>query len=274
MKEKRDCKIVQDLLPNYIEKLTNEETNKYIEEHLIECDDCKQVLKEMKNEVSLDEAKRDNREVNFIKKFNIKFKLLKNILLVIIVLFVIVTGRKMFILTSMSNKASKIEQDNYYLKVTSYSPEGTNNIEYYVKDGEFLGKLVTYNLKNDNVYKIVDYTTEEESIRLLDSKESGYNGFVMDSSNEVMLPISFTSKNVLVNLCIALTTSIDRVKIDEKDCYIIKDGNTQKFIEIDTGLAIKMFDIQNNRTADYHYEYGVVKDSDIVRPDTTGYLEV
>ena len=27
MKEKRDCKIVQDLLPNYIEKLTNEESN-------------------------------------------------------------------------------------------------------------------------------------------------------------------------------------------------------------------------------------------------------
>ena len=28
MKEKRDCKIVQDLLPNYIENLTNEETNR------------------------------------------------------------------------------------------------------------------------------------------------------------------------------------------------------------------------------------------------------
>ena len=37
MNENKDCKIVQDLLPNYIEKLTNEETNKYIEEHLNEC---------------------------------------------------------------------------------------------------------------------------------------------------------------------------------------------------------------------------------------------
>ena len=34
MKEINECKIVQDLLPNYIENLTNEETNKYIEEHL------------------------------------------------------------------------------------------------------------------------------------------------------------------------------------------------------------------------------------------------
>ena len=39
MKEKRDCKIIQDLLPNYIEKLTNEETNNFIEEHLKECID-------------------------------------------------------------------------------------------------------------------------------------------------------------------------------------------------------------------------------------------
>ena len=43
MKEKKDCKIVQDLLPNYIEKLTNEETNKYVEDHLKECEKCKKI---------------------------------------------------------------------------------------------------------------------------------------------------------------------------------------------------------------------------------------
>mgnify|MGYP005781830921 CR=1 FL=1 len=47
MKEKRDCKIVQDLLPNYIEKLTNEETNAFIEEHLKNCVDCKKLLGNM-----------------------------------------------------------------------------------------------------------------------------------------------------------------------------------------------------------------------------------
>ena len=33
MKEK-ECKLVQDLLPNYIEKLTSKESNKIIETHL------------------------------------------------------------------------------------------------------------------------------------------------------------------------------------------------------------------------------------------------
>ena len=45
MKEKRDCKIVQDLLPNYIENLTNEETNRFIEEHLKECPECQSIRK-------------------------------------------------------------------------------------------------------------------------------------------------------------------------------------------------------------------------------------
>ena len=44
MKEKKDCKIVQDLLPNYIERLTNNDTNKYIEEHLNECEECKNIF--------------------------------------------------------------------------------------------------------------------------------------------------------------------------------------------------------------------------------------
>ena len=51
MKEKRDCKIVQDLLPNYIENLTNEETNRFIEEHLKECPECQKVLENMQKEI-------------------------------------------------------------------------------------------------------------------------------------------------------------------------------------------------------------------------------
>ena len=43
MKEQKICNIVQDLLPNYIENLTNEETNKFIDENLKECSECNQL---------------------------------------------------------------------------------------------------------------------------------------------------------------------------------------------------------------------------------------
>ena len=33
MKDNKNCKVVLDLLPNYIENLTNDETNNFIKEH-------------------------------------------------------------------------------------------------------------------------------------------------------------------------------------------------------------------------------------------------
>ena len=73
----KDCKVVLDLLPNYIEKLTSEETNKFIEEHLQECPECKAMLESMKAEIKINTAKQDDREVEYIKKFNVKFKKFK-----------------------------------------------------------------------------------------------------------------------------------------------------------------------------------------------------
>ena len=49
----KECKLVQDLLPNYIEKLTSEESNKIIEEHLKECPECRKILENMQNDIGL-----------------------------------------------------------------------------------------------------------------------------------------------------------------------------------------------------------------------------
>ena len=37
MKMKNECKIIQDLLPNYIEKTTSKETNQFLENHIKTC---------------------------------------------------------------------------------------------------------------------------------------------------------------------------------------------------------------------------------------------
>lgn len=84
MKEKRNCRIVQDLLPNYIEKLTNEESNIYIEEHLQECNECEKVLKNMQQELSTNSLKRDSREINYIKKYSRKLKILNFIIIIML----------------------------------------------------------------------------------------------------------------------------------------------------------------------------------------------
>lgn len=91
MKKKKDCKIVQDLLPNYIEKLTNKETNQYIEEHLEECEDCKKILENMQKDLNINIQKRDSREIKYFKKYNKKLKTLKLIIFIILLIFLGVT---------------------------------------------------------------------------------------------------------------------------------------------------------------------------------------
>ena len=270
MKEKKDCKIVQDLLPNYIEDLTNEETNYIIDEHIHECPECQKILENMQKEIKLNTKKRDDREVKYIKKYSKRIKLLRNILLIIVVLFVIFVGRKTFILTNLSNKAEKSQNSqNYYLKLENYNEGQIRITEAYYKEEKSLITITSYSKEAGEMKQIL-YKSGEERFSLIDN---GENKVYKKMGDILVRPIAFTSDFFLENLFTAITTNIDKVKLNGKPCYLIKDGNTEKFIDINTGLAIKMIDNQNNRTVDYEYEFGIVKDSDIVKPDTTGYIE-
>lgn len=269
MKEKKDCKIIQDLLPNYIENLTNEETNMYIEEHLRECDECQKILENMKKDLEVNTAQRDEREVKYIKKYSNRLKILRNILLIIVALFIVIVGRKTFILTSLSNKAQETQDSqNYYLKLESYAKGKITITEAYYKQEKSLITITSYSKESGEMKQIL-YKSGEESFSLIDYGETK----VFKEGGDISVqPISFTSDLFLGNLYTAITTSIDKIELNGKECYLIRDGNTEKFIDVNTGLAIKMIDNQNNRTVDYKYEYGVVKDTDIVKPDTTGYI--
>lgn len=48
MKDEKRCRIVQDLLPMYIDELCSDESKELVEEHLRTCDDCKRIYDSMK----------------------------------------------------------------------------------------------------------------------------------------------------------------------------------------------------------------------------------
>ena len=81
---KENCKIVQDLLPNYIEKLTSKETNLFIENHLKECHECNEILDNMQKTLKVKGQKSDGREVKYIKKVRNKIKLLEAIIVIVL----------------------------------------------------------------------------------------------------------------------------------------------------------------------------------------------
>lgn len=268
MKEKRECKIIQDLLPNYIEDLTNEETNHFIEEHLKECDECQKMLENMKRDLKVNSTIGDAREVKYIKKYNSKLKLLRNVLVLIIIITFIVVGRKICILTSLSNKAEAIkDRQNYHEKLESYNDGKMNILEFYYKDGKSITTISIYSEGSDVIKRTI-YKSEEETIDLIDN---GQTKIMKNNEDIIIEAMSFTPNSLLENLFIAITTSIDKVNLNGQKCYIIRENNTEKFIDANTGLTVKMIDNQNNRTVDYKYEFGSVKDKDVTRPDTTGY---
>ena len=68
MKYDLPCAIVQDLLPNYLEGLTSEETNRSIEAHLAACPDCAAHKSAMAGEAPVADTAEQAREVDYLKK--------------------------------------------------------------------------------------------------------------------------------------------------------------------------------------------------------------
>lgn len=65
----KDCAIVQDLLPSYLENITHEETNEFVKSHLQNCPDCQTLVEELSGDIpiKIDERQTEH-EQNLIKR--------------------------------------------------------------------------------------------------------------------------------------------------------------------------------------------------------------
>jgi len=76
MNEKKGlpCAVVRDLMPLYVENLTEEETNDHVRQHISECSVCAQALgmQQVKFEMQQSKEKRDTKGIVFLKKLWIK----------------------------------------------------------------------------------------------------------------------------------------------------------------------------------------------------------
>lgn len=84
-----ECKIIRDLLPNYVGDLTSEKTNEFIKSHLEQCEECSKIYEIMKEDVNPKITDNDILQINGLKKINKKFRIFK--LTIIILLFVLLT---------------------------------------------------------------------------------------------------------------------------------------------------------------------------------------
>lgn len=288
MKEKRDCRIVQDLLPNYIDKLTSQESNVFVQEHLKECKECKKILENMKKDLETDIKENEKTKVNYIKKYNKKLKLLKIILLIIISVFVIITGRKVIIMSSLSNRADKyVNSENYHIESISYNGDELMKIDSYYKDGKSL--IVLKSIKENSTNKISMYNNGKVTNTYY---ETGNNKTAKLNESDVGLRVhivNYLDNNLFGHIFASLTANIKTINRNGKECYLINNywsseilKGTQDitYIEKETGLIIRQSDGITYKTSsgtqieavrDLKYEFGTVTDEIFIEPDISEY---
>lgn len=293
MKEKRECKLVQDLLPNYIEKVTNEETNQYIEEHLKNCTDCEKIYTSMTGEIKAKTLDTD-KTVDYMKKVNQKMKIAKIALgsIVIIILLIMLgfwanTFRNYRILEELRQTLKETQKtSNYHLTMsTKMGNYGLIVMDTYGKDGKVVSmsqaiaiygqrhKTTLYIKGNRRaLYKEEDNGGQyEKTVEIDENYNIEYwgvgNWFLEEPETE-----GGRSK-----LWLSTRVKIGKTMYHEKECYVIENDRFSKdpnqhiiyYIEKDTGLIVRQ--IQNNENWDYDYEFENVDDEIFREPNIEEY---
>lgn len=88
MNKQYTCDVIFDLLPLYIDGMTSSETAKVVEEHLKECEVCRQMYEEMTGEIdiSLPIKKKKRRKHRYKKKSIGRMLILGYILFLLLVI--------------------------------------------------------------------------------------------------------------------------------------------------------------------------------------------
>ena len=119
MEKKKECRIIEDLLPNYIEGLTNEVTNEFVENHLKECPTCKTEKQRMTEKIETKDIHNQQKEIDYMKKYRRKMNILKSIIGIIIIVEIIFLsdlGRKFFIINKYKIQMAQKDTTNQYIK--------------------------------------------------------------------------------------------------------------------------------------------------------------
>ena len=288
----KNCKLVKDLLPSYIDDVTSKETKEFIEEHLKECKDCKKHLDEMNSELDKEKVK-DIETVKEIKKYKRKIFTLK-FLVIAAVLIIVGTvvgklGYKYYIVKN-SIEHSFINEGffNYRIDEFDESIEGyKEHYTTYITNGhikkEYDGKVLEYWDGSGKRYIINEdektYYVEEEYV--YDPKEKQFNPKLIEDLNIIPaykeLVVNKESNPIKI-LKFILTTDdiyIGREGFRDEEYYIIKtdyDG-VKIFIDMDT-FYVERLTRGSSWSKEFRVSENCVRYHSAESVDLTGYTEI
>lgn len=208
---KKDCQNIETLLENYINKTTTKTLNKYIENHVFFCKDCKEKLKSLPN---------GNKA---LKRLNVKL-ILNTIFTVILLLTIIIVGF-LFVKKTLSYDYFIAKQDLKNVLIFNQTPLKNDPDNYSLW-------IEVYTIVNDNYvvsWQVANYQSNDSTHSL----EEYYN-FKKDSINhadELILhheDVNFIN-NILTSTSVSDTQPLYKSKIKNY-------GNLEDALEKGTGI--------------------------------------
>ena len=278
----KNCKIFQDLLPAYIEKITSEETNRFMEEHLNSCEECKKAYEEMTSELEKDAVK-NTEVVKTIKKYKRKIRNLKIFIWTVLVLIILAVlgwiGFRFYVVrealthnidypaTGNNYRLEEYEEsiERYQMHYTTYVGEGKLKKVY----GD---RVLEYWEKDEHYY--IDEATQTYYIVHEDLRQHEYLNIpicVIDGMEDL---VENGKINYFKTLKFAIFTKNLKIQIEPfraKSYFVIKNEKTNDKIYLDTNTFFAERVLEKGHSTEYRTLTSSVSWYEITKPDLTEY---
>ena len=234
----RDCKIIEDLIPSYIDELTNETTNEFIEDHIKDCEDCKNKIEKLKNtNEKIDDS---NIKVDFLKKQKLLYRILHFVLLFIFIILVLNSNifNTVLKINNLLNNQNNININNYYVEIKTYTPEKDIDEYIYLKDGKQISKIIEKN-------------------NISGKTEIKYNN-ISDYNLE-----KYTISNIQEYFERLFNNEFIKINNSSEEYYMIRENDEVRYYDAKNGLVSSRYFVKENKKITYKYSFGFVTDYDI-----------
>ncbi|MGE7925837.1 zf-HC2 domain-containing protein [Viridibacillus arvi] len=217
--------VFKDLVPSYIENLTSEETNKQIEKHMEQCEDCRQFVKDMQEDLLVGrtrEQEKEDKNIDYLKKVRSKNrkKIFTIVGTLLSIFFIISIGCYILfahmwiadekdVQTTVQRQGTTVtlsfqtKNDNRYLLSMGRSEHNyRNHITIYEKWNDFSEAAKLFNGRSNVTYTFLDENTlllDNGNEKTLTDKDKIYIMY-KDRTEEIVVKDLYASeKNMNMN---------------------------------------------------------------------------
>lgn len=204
---------------------------------------------------------------------NKKMKLWKKILLIVLpifILFSIYVFRNFILISNMENIAKEYSsKTNYIANVYSIHGNSVNVSKSYYKDGKSISLIqIKLNDVNDT-HKLTIYKNGNEGIGVIESagkKTAILNENILGGAQVVTFGMFGTDLNILNKLFLSIVARITTEQCNNNQTFLVEMPDGWK-MWVDKGNGTIVREINGGFVTERNYEFDVVKDTDIVKPD-------